>query len=123
MEAVHDARLEAARSALRAGNGAAACAALGAHGEDSTLAGDVLEILARADYLDFEFGRAIERWERAYGAYRAAGDTTGAIRVARTLAGMYHSVRGQFAISSGSMAGRRRSSTRPTTPTSAGGWR
>jgi DNA-binding CsgD family transcriptional regulator len=66
--------------------------------------GAVLEILARADYLDLALDRAIEGWERAYAAYRTSGDTGSAIRIARTLAGMYHSVLGQFAVSSGWMA-------------------
>jgi len=96
--------VERARLALRAGDSAGARAAVGTPDDDGSLSGALLEVLARADYLDFDFGRAIERWERAYGAYRAAGDTAGAIRVARTLGGMYHSVLGQFAISSGWMA-------------------
>lgn len=96
--------LEQARTALRGGDGAGARASLGALDDEAVRTGEALEVLARADYLDFDFGGAIERWERSYGAYRAAGDTSGAIRVARTLAGMYHSVLGQFAVSGGWMA-------------------
>ncbi len=61
----------------------------------------MLEILARADYLELQFASAIETWERAYAAFRASGGRLGAIRVARTLAGMYHSVMGEFAVSRG----------------------
>ncbi len=92
--------VEKGRAALRVGDAAAARAAveplIGSDGR-----GDVLEILARADYLDLEFGSAIERWERAYAAHRAAGDQPGAIRVARTLSGMYGTIRGDHAVSSG----------------------
>lgn len=96
--------LAQARLALRAGDAAAARAAVRSLPTEAGSTGDVLEVLARADYLDFAFGDAIERWERAYADYRADGRTVDAIRVARTLAGVYHSVLGQFAVSGGWMA-------------------
>lgn len=96
-------RVEAGRAALRAGDTAGARRAV-APEADVAPSGDVLEILARAHYLDLEFAAAIEQWERAYAAYRAAGEQLGAIRVARTLAGMYHSVVGDFAVSGGWLA-------------------
>jgi DNA-binding NarL/FixJ family response regulator len=96
--------LERGRAALRQGDAPAARDAVEALLRDDGGRGDVLEILARADYLDFAFGRAIERWEQAYAAYRAAGDQLGAIRVARTLSGMYFSIVGDFAVSSGWLA-------------------
>lgn len=95
--------VEAGRAALRAGDAAGARRAVASEA-DVAPSGDVLEILARADYLDLEFAAAIERWERAYAAHRAAGEQLGAIRVARTLAGMYHSVVGDFAVSGGWLA-------------------
>jgi DNA-binding CsgD family transcriptional regulator len=95
--------VEQARAALRAGDAASARALV-----EPLLAGeppgDVLEVLARADYLDLDFAAALTRWERAYAAHRAAGDQLGAIRVARTLAAMHHSIRGDFAVSGGWLA-------------------
>ncbi|MGV3759974.1 MAG: LuxR C-terminal-related transcriptional regulator [Actinomycetota bacterium] len=96
-------RVEQARAALRAGDAAAARRLVEplAEGEPT---GDVLEVLARADYLDLDFASAIAGWERAYAAHRAQGDQLGAVRVARTLAGMHHSIRGDFAVSAGWLA-------------------
>ncbi len=92
--------VEVARAALRAGDAARARAAIEPllSAEPS---GAVLEVLARADYLDLDFHQAIGRWERAYAAYRAAGDQLGAIRAARTLGGMYFQVMGDFAVCAG----------------------
>jgi len=99
-----DDRISEGRTALRLGDAAAARAAVDPLREADERRGDVLEILARADYLDLAFADAIQGWERAYAAHRAGGDQLGAIRVARTLAGMYHSVVGDLAISGGWLA-------------------
>jgi ATP/maltotriose-dependent transcriptional regulator MalT len=93
-----DQRVEQARAALRAGDAATARAAVEPLMDAS---GAVLEVLARADYLDLDFASAISRWERAYAAYRAAGDQLGAIRAARTLGGMYFQIVGDFAVCAG----------------------
>ena len=99
--------LAAGQAALRRGDAAAARRALAplvegeAAGEPS---GDVVEALARADYLDLDFPAAIEGWERAYGLHRAAGDGAGAVRVARTVAYMYGSVVGDWAVTRGWLA-------------------
>jgi DNA-binding NarL/FixJ family response regulator len=95
--------VDRARVALRAGDGAAAREAIGPLAGDPGR-GDVIEILARADYLDLKYMSAIEQWERAYRAYRAAGDRSGAVRVARTLAGLYGTIVGDFAICGGWLA-------------------
>jgi DNA-binding CsgD family transcriptional regulator len=92
-------RVEDAKMALRRGDAASARTAIETLIEDPS--GAVLEVLARADYLDLDFSSAINRWERAYAAYRAAGDQLGAIRAARTLGGMYFQVVGDFAVCAG----------------------
>jgi DNA-binding NarL/FixJ family response regulator len=66
--------------------------------------GAVLEAQARSRYLDLEFSAAIDAWERAYAAYRAAGDAVGAVRMARTLAGMHGTINGDAAVMSGWLA-------------------
>jgi len=95
--------IEEGRAALRVGDGAAARRAL-----ERALAeapsGEVIEGMARAAYLERDFTRAIEDWERAYAAYREAGDQGGAIRVARTLAYAYGTVVGDPAVMSGWIA-------------------
>jgi DNA-binding NarL/FixJ family response regulator len=88
------------RAALQAGDAA------GAHGVlEQALAmsasGEVMEGLARAAYLKLDLREAIEMWERAYAAYRGVGEQAGMVRVARTLAYMYHTVVGNRAVSSG----------------------
>jgi tetratricopeptide (TPR) repeat protein len=70
----------------------------------SSPSGEVIEGLARAAYLELDFYRAIEGWERAYAAYRTVGDQLGAIRVARTLAGTYFAILGDRAVSNGWLA-------------------
>ncbi len=89
--------LAAAQIALRAGAAATAREALA--GEPLTA--PVLEMLARAAYLDLDFGGAIEQWEQAYVAYRAGDDTVGAVRVARTLGGMYFAIVGDAVVAGG----------------------
>jgi DNA-binding NarL/FixJ family response regulator len=63
-----------------------------------------MEGLARAAYFEQDFPGAIETWEHAYGAHRAAGDQLGAVRVARTLAFMHGSVLGDWAVMNGWIA-------------------
>ena len=64
----------------------------------------MIEGLARAAYLALDFQTAIGKWERAYAAYRGVGDQLGMIRVARTLAGMYLTIVGDRAVTSGWLA-------------------
>jgi DNA-binding NarL/FixJ family response regulator len=91
------------RAALRAGDATGAEAAFErALAEGRT--GDATEGLARAAYIRLDFPAAIELWEQAYAAHRAAGDAVGAVRVARTLAYMYGSLVGDMAVHSGWMA-------------------
>jgi DNA-binding NarL/FixJ family response regulator len=92
------------RGALRAGDAAAARRAFDAALEGPGGHGDAIEGLARAAYIDMAFTEAIEGWERAYAAHRAASDQLGAIRVARTLAYMCGSILGDRAVMSGWLA-------------------
>jgi DNA-binding CsgD family transcriptional regulator len=96
-------------AALRRGDAAAARAAYAearstqeASGADVT--GEVLEGLASASFVLQEYPRAIEEMEQAYAAYRAAGDGSGAARVARTLGGMHGTTSGDWAVASGWIA-------------------
>jgi DNA-binding NarL/FixJ family response regulator len=98
-----EALLDAGRAALRAGDAAGARRALERAFAISP-SGEVLDGLARAAYLELDFPRAIEDWERAYAAYRSAGDQMGAIRVARTLSGIYFAIVGDHAVSGGWLA-------------------
>jgi DNA-binding CsgD family transcriptional regulator len=63
--------------------------------------GEALEGLARVEYLDGNFGLAVERWEQAYAAYRAEGDHVGSVRCARNLGYMHGAVMGDRAVMSG----------------------
>src|SRR5262245_57952816 len=85
---VSQAVISQSRAALRAGDATTARQLL-AKVPDGETRGDVLELLARASYLDLDFQTAIEGWERAYACFRASGDRAGAMRVARTLSGQY----------------------------------
>ena len=87
-------------AALRVGDGAAARQAFEATVAD-VRTGAALEGLAQARYLERDFGAAVEVWEAAYKAYRDDDDSVGAVRVARTLAGMYGSVLGDAAVMRG----------------------
>jgi hypothetical protein len=60
-----------------------------------------LEADARSLYPSRDFSAAITAWERAYAAYRDAGDTVGAVRMARTLAGMHGSISDDAAVMNG----------------------
>jgi tetratricopeptide (TPR) repeat protein len=95
--------IDEGRAALRAGDGLGARRAFERALAESSSA-DAIEGLARAACHALDFARAIEDWERAYAAHRAAGDEVGAIRVARTLGYMYGSVVGDAAVMSGWLA-------------------
>lgn len=87
-------------AALRAGNAAGARRVFEpAHAASPS--GETFEGLARASYLELDFLRAIQLWERAYAAYRDARDRLGAVRVARTLGGMYTAILGDTAVAAG----------------------
>ncbi len=112
-----DKLISPARTAIRAGDAATARRLLeGAdRGEPS-----VTEALAQVSYLELDFPGAIESWEAAYAGYRRAGDRIGAVRVARTLAGMYYQVIGDGAVGGGWMARARTLATDTMTPEA--GW-
>jgi len=95
--------IEEGRAALRAGDPAGARVVF-EHAVTESTSGDVLEGLARVAYLELDFPKAIEGWERAYAAHREGGDRVGAVRVARTLAYMYGGVVGDSAVMSGWIA-------------------
>ena len=93
----------AGRSALRRGD-AATARVIFERAPTEPASGDVVEGLARASYLERDYSRAIEEWERAYAAHRDAGDLLGTVRVARTLAYMYGAILGDAAVMSGWLA-------------------
>ena len=95
-----EASLAQARAALRLGDATMARSAL----EHATATPEVLEGLAAASYVLFEYEAGIEEFERAYAAYRAAGDGVGAARVARTLGYMHGSTSGDWAVAGGWIA-------------------
>ncbi|HEU5004336.1 MAG TPA: LuxR C-terminal-related transcriptional regulator [Actinomycetota bacterium] len=96
-------QLEAGWATLRAGDAAAARAVFGpVHA--SSPSGETFEGLARTSYLESDFTSAIELWEQAYAAYQDAGERLGAVRVARTLGGMYAQIVGDFAVCAGWIA-------------------
>jgi DNA-binding CsgD family transcriptional regulator len=88
------------RAALRTGDATKARAAFG----QAMATPEVLEGLAAASYVLFEYERAIEEFERAYAAYRATEDEAGAARVARTLGYMHGTTSGDWAIAGGWIA-------------------
>jgi DNA-binding NarL/FixJ family response regulator len=96
---VHDVLAES-RAALRMGDAAAARRLLQGPGADSA-SGSVLEGLAQASYLQFDFVRCVDEWERAYAAHRRSGDHVGAVRVARTVACVHLMILGNGAVGSG----------------------
>jgi DNA-binding CsgD family transcriptional regulator len=67
-----------------------------------------LDGLAREAYLRLDFDAAITHWERAYAAYRAAGEDPAAVRAARNVAYLHGSVRGDWAVAGGWLARARR---------------
>ncbi|WP_051684233.1 LuxR family transcriptional regulator [Blastococcus sp. URHD0036] len=97
------AALAEGRVALRLGDAARARRALEPFdGEDAS--GDVVEGLARAAYLELDFPRAVEVWERAYAAHRRDPDPVGAVRVARTLSCLHFMVLGDRSVAAGWLA-------------------
>ncbi|HEX8761617.1 MAG TPA: hypothetical protein VF734_16965, partial [Pseudonocardiaceae bacterium] len=70
-------RRRAADGALLAAEGAAG------------VSGEVLEDLARALHLEFDYLGSMKAYERAYSAYRREGNLLAAARAARTL-GWFH---------------------------------
>jgi DNA-binding NarL/FixJ family response regulator len=72
------------------------------------MVGADLEQRARTAYVQRDFRAAIDLWEQAYGAYRSEADHLGAVRMARTLAGMYGTIVGDAAVMNGWMARARR---------------
>ena len=90
-------------AALRSGDAVAARAAL-ERAAESGGGPRAAEGLARASYLDMDFAQAITLWEQAYAGYRANADTVGAVRAARTLAGVVGQVTGDFAVCRGWLA-------------------
>jgi len=96
---VHDVLAES-RAALRMGDAAAARRLLEGPDVDPA-SGSVLEGLAQASYLQFDFLRCVEEWERAYAAHRRSGEHVGAVRVARTVACVHLMILGNGAVGSG----------------------
>ena len=92
--------VEQGRAALRVGDAAAARAVL----ECVPPTPAVLEGLAAASYVLMEYPRASTSMERAYAAYRQSRRRTGAARMARTLAYLYGSTAGDWAIAGGWLA-------------------
>ncbi|MGY1808672.1 LuxR C-terminal-related transcriptional regulator [Blastococcus sp. SYSU D00669] len=88
------------RVALRAGDAATARDLLARldEAEPSPL---VHELRGRVAFLELDFPRVAENWERAYAGYRAAGDPLGAIRTARSLGGVHFSMLGNPAVAAG----------------------
>ena len=100
-----DQRLAAARAALRAGDSATARAELAAcTAGDEEPSAEVLEGLAKADYLELDFPSAIARLERAYGRHHTDGNGAGSVRVARTLGYLHAAIRGDWAVGMGWVA-------------------
>jgi DNA-binding NarL/FixJ family response regulator len=95
--------IEDGRAALRVGDAARARRAF-EQALDEAASGDAIEGLARVAYLELDFPRAIETWERAYAAHRDDGDLVGAVRVARTLSYTYGAIVGDWAVSNGWLA-------------------
>ena len=102
---VHDV-LADSRAALRVGDAERARCLLEGPDADPT-SGAVLEGLAQASYLQFQFGRCVEEWERAYAAHRRFGDHVGAVRVARTVACVHLMILGNGAVAADGLPERR----------------
>ncbi|MCU1428127.1 MAG: LuxR family transcriptional regulator [Actinomycetia bacterium] len=112
--------IDEGRAALRAGDAATARRVFELVLGES-LRGDAIEGLARVSYLELDFPKAIDDWERAYAAHRDGGDDVGAVRVARTLGYMYLSTVGDRAVASGWLA-RAQTILAGATESSEGGW-
>src|SRR5262249_18199474 len=96
--------IDEGRAAVRVGDGAGARRAFELALAESPTTGEVIEGLARAAYLELDFARAIEDWERAYPAYRQVGGPVGAGRGAREVEHMYGAVVGDAAVMNGWIA-------------------
>lgn len=70
--------------------------------EPTTAAG--LEAAGREAYLRLDFDETVRCWELAHARFRAEGDGTGAVRVARNVASIHGTVRGDWAVASGWLA-------------------
>jgi len=108
------------RAALRAGDAITARRAF----EAVASAGETpetIEGLAQASYLELDYLAAIAGWERAYAAYREAGDNVGAVRAARTITCMYGTFVGDWAVASGWLA-RAQTLASSTQDSSEAGW-
>ena len=92
--------IDVGRAALRTGDAVGARAAF----EQVEPTAEALEGLSAASYVLFEYPRAIDELERAYGGYRAAGDGAAAARVARTLGYLHGTTAGDWAVASGWIA-------------------
>lgn len=90
-------------AAIRQGDAAGARRDLETAHEHSQ-SGRIIEGLARIAYLELDFTRAREEWERAYTTYRNHGDDAGAVRVARAVSYMYYAIVGDRAVSGGWLA-------------------
>ena len=90
--------IEQSRAALRAGDAAVAGALLDGIDEPD---GEVCELLGSVAYLELDFARAAQQWERAYTAYRRAGDHAGAVRAARMLGCVHMMVLGNPSVAQG----------------------
>jgi DNA-binding NarL/FixJ family response regulator len=88
------------RAALRDGDAVTARRLLTQVNLESA-SGELLEMWACAAYLELDYPAAADRFERAYAAYRAAGDPVGAVRMARLLVGLNVSIFGNFAVANG----------------------
>ncbi len=105
------------RAALRVGDADGARAVFEQLDPEPT----VLEGLAAASYVLFDYPRAIDELERAYAGYRRSGDGVGAARAARTLAYLHGSTAGDWAVASGWLS-RARTLLRDEPDTSERGW-
>jgi DNA-binding CsgD family transcriptional regulator len=95
-----DQLIDAGRAALRVGDAVGARNAF----EQVEPTAEVLEGLATASFVLFEYDRAARELEAAYAGYREADDGGGAVRVARMLGGVYGSAVGDWAVANGWIA-------------------
>jgi tetratricopeptide (TPR) repeat protein len=65
------------------------------------VSGEVLEDLAKALHLQFDYLGSMKAYERAYSAYRREGNPLAAARAARTLGWFHGSVYGEWAVNRG----------------------
>src|SRR4051794_35381325 len=92
------------RAALRAGDARRAREVFDAASQGFASGAEpaaVLDGLARVAYLELDFQQSIALYVTAYGRYRTEGDRVGAVTVARTLAGLYGTIVGDWAVMNG----------------------